>query len=208
MSSYTKMRDGSPRKSHNYRDLTGQKFNRWTVLYRVENYRNKYSAWYCRCDCGNEGVVKAINLRTNTSKSCGCYGREIHKAKRGKKNIKAQKADAGLNTVYARYRCQDRRVGRKFLIAKETFRVVIQQNCFYCGDPPSNKLVTHAGNIFLYNGIDRVDNSHGHEVWNIVPCCHTCNALKQEFSQHLFFEKICKIYRQHGERFEKNNLHR
>lgn len=32
----------------------------------------------CRCDCGNEKIVRGSHLLDGTTKSCGCYGREIH----------------------------------------------------------------------------------------------------------------------------------
>lgn len=59
-------------------DLTGQKYNQWTVLSRVENKFSK-SRWLCRCDCGTEKVVYAIHLRQGASKSCGCIVR-IHQS--------------------------------------------------------------------------------------------------------------------------------
>lgn len=57
-------------------DLTGQKFGRWTVLYRAEDKRRGYPRWKCRCDCGEERVVDCRSLRKGKSRSCGClrYG--------------------------------------------------------------------------------------------------------------------------------------
>jgi hypothetical protein len=53
-------------------DLTGQTFNRWTVLARAENSKAGQTRWLCRCTCGNEAIVQAAALRDNHSKSCGC----------------------------------------------------------------------------------------------------------------------------------------
>lgn len=52
-------------------DLTGQRFERWTVLSRVPG-----SKWLCRCDCGTEKIVQQSTLKSGRSKSCGCYKRE------------------------------------------------------------------------------------------------------------------------------------
>lgn len=55
------------------RDLKpGQKYGRLTLLSKAENK----PCWLCRCDCGNEKVIRsdAIGIRTF---SCGCYGREV-----------------------------------------------------------------------------------------------------------------------------------
>ena len=47
--------------------------------------KDKHGAmmWMCQCDCGNTSVVRARNLLSETTKSCGCW-RKITKA--GKKN--------------------------------------------------------------------------------------------------------------------------
>ena len=54
-------------------DLTGQTFDRWTVLQRTEDYPGGQARWLCRCQCGTERVVSGNNLRRGISKSCGCY---------------------------------------------------------------------------------------------------------------------------------------
>lgn len=56
-------------------DLVGQTFARLTVVSRAGS-QNKKATWLCRCDCGNEVVVKSDNLKTGNTKSCGCQKRE------------------------------------------------------------------------------------------------------------------------------------
>ena len=56
-------------------DLTGQHFNRLTVIRKVEN-RGGRTCWLCHCDCGNEVVVKTDLLRRGVVKSCGCLNAE------------------------------------------------------------------------------------------------------------------------------------
>ena len=51
--------------------MTGQKFNKLTPLYRVEN-KGKKVVWHCKCDCGNEVDVMANHLKDNHTTSCGC----------------------------------------------------------------------------------------------------------------------------------------
>lgn len=53
-------------------DLTGKKFNRWTVLAFDESSNYPAWRWLCRCECGCGASVLATNLRYGTSKSCGC----------------------------------------------------------------------------------------------------------------------------------------
>ena len=52
-------------------DLTGQRYGRLTVLRRAERIDGK-TAWVCRCDCGNETIVKTACLRGGDTTSCGC----------------------------------------------------------------------------------------------------------------------------------------
>jgi hypothetical protein len=56
-------------------DLTDQKFSKWTVLVRAENYksgRTQRAMWLCVCDCGTEKAVIGDSLRSGLSRSCGC----------------------------------------------------------------------------------------------------------------------------------------
>jgi hypothetical protein len=53
-------------------DLTGQRFARLVVLVRGPRNVDK-TTWVCRCDCGNECVVRTVSLRGGDTRSCGCY---------------------------------------------------------------------------------------------------------------------------------------
>lgn len=55
-----------------YKDMTGQRFGRLIVLRRVENDAQGNAQWLCRCDCGNEKVVRGGMLRQGKTVSCGC----------------------------------------------------------------------------------------------------------------------------------------
>lgn len=55
-----------------YIDITGQKFNKLTVLSKVQNLSSKKARWLCKCDCGNFTEVSGDNLRNGSVKSCGC----------------------------------------------------------------------------------------------------------------------------------------
>lgn len=58
-------------------DLTGRRFGRLTVIKRAENTKSGKSQWFCKCDCGNTIIVKADNIKTGNTKSCGCYASEL-----------------------------------------------------------------------------------------------------------------------------------
>lgn len=53
-------------------DLTGQRFGKLTVVRRAENTKTGQAQWLCRCDCGNEIVVRRGNLQSGNTETCGC----------------------------------------------------------------------------------------------------------------------------------------
>lgn len=70
----TKVSDARKR-SHNFKDLTGQKFNRLLVL-NFAYIKNRNTYWKCKCDCGNIIIVNSGHLKDNHTKSCGCLKKE------------------------------------------------------------------------------------------------------------------------------------
>lgn len=72
------------RRAANVQDLTGQVFDRWTVISSAERKYGR-SAWWCRCECGTERIVVESSLQRGISGSCGCRTREAT-AKRNRQN--------------------------------------------------------------------------------------------------------------------------
>ena len=63
-----------------FRDRTGDRVGRLTVIERAEDYIDKSGArrtmWRCVCDCGNEVIVRADSLSEDHTRSCGCFQRD------------------------------------------------------------------------------------------------------------------------------------
>lgn len=58
---------------NNIIDLTGQKFDKLTVIKRDTNKANlKKVYWLCKCECGNYTSVQSANLVYGHTRSCGC----------------------------------------------------------------------------------------------------------------------------------------
>jgi hypothetical protein len=57
-------------------DITGQKFNRLTVIER-SHFKNKNTYWKCICECGNETIIRGRAIRNGETKSCGCLNKEV-----------------------------------------------------------------------------------------------------------------------------------
>lgn len=58
------------------KDITGQRFGRWTVISRAENSKDNRTQWLCKCECGNVKILKLCDLHNGRSKSCGCLRRD------------------------------------------------------------------------------------------------------------------------------------
>lgn len=62
-------------------DITGQRFGYLTALDLIpreeRTWSNKERAWRCRCDCGNETIVRQRNLLgARITQSCGCLRKQ------------------------------------------------------------------------------------------------------------------------------------
>ena len=64
---------------------------------------------------------------------------------------------------------------------RKKFEEMVQYPCFYCGS--KEKL----------SGIDRVDSRKGYVEDNIVPCCYTCNMMKNTIDIASFIQKARQI---------------
>lgn len=59
------------------KDLTGMRFGKLLVLEYAGNFNsnrciNEQALWLCKCDCGNNKIIKSQNLISGDTKSCGC----------------------------------------------------------------------------------------------------------------------------------------
>jgi hypothetical protein len=145
-------------------DLLGQKFGRLEVIKFVGVDKNHTCLWLCRCDCGNEKIVEGSNLRNGHTQSCNCLRYEkVAEKKRFKFG------ESCLNSLYGRYKDSAKKRGLIFDLSKDIFKQLTKQDCFYCGKEPS-QIVSQKGfyGKYVYNGIDRVDNSLGYILDNVV----------------------------------------
>ncbi len=165
-----------------------QRFGKLKVMESAGVDRHGKILWKCHCDCGGDTIVSSSHLRRGPkkgTKSCGCLGN--WKARR----LPPQKYLA--QRVGSMYRRTAIKRKLKWKLTEDELLQLIQQDCFYCGQPPSNTIVRQ-GQILKYSGIDRVRNVLGYTSGNTVPCCGPCNQMKSDRSLDEFVSHISKIF--------------
>lgn len=127
-------------------------------------------------------------------KKCGSYLDEssFYKAKSTKdglfpvcKDCDRKRVNASYNTPKRRYfilKRSARERGYRMALSFEETMMFWQKPCSYCGE----KIETF--------GIDRVDNTGGYVIGNIVSCCNLCNKMKLAQSKDEFIDRIKRIY--------------
>ena len=93
-------------------NIVGKRFGRLLVL--EEAGKNKYNNVLvrCICDCGNKKVVRFLDLKSNHTKSCGCYSKEMASKKfstHGLRHTQLYKVWAGIKdrTNPNNHNCKD-----------------------------------------------------------------------------------------------------
>jgi len=173
-------------------NLIGLKFGRLTALKDIGSKRNN-RLWLCSCECGNIKSVISSSLKTGVTKSCGCLQKE--KAKLTGTLFRSKgKGVSAFNTLFYSYRSEARKRNLEFKLSETEFKELISNKCFYCNSLPANVFFKNNKNGELrYNGIDRVDNTKGYLIKNVVPCCKHCNMSKKDRTLKEFVQWAAKI---------------
>lgn len=116
--------------------------------------------------------------------------------------------EAMCRLLYKEYTRSAKNRGHEWLISLEEFKKITKENCYYCDTPPSTVMDTskyskskgnHSPGMrrcngpYIYNGIDRIRNSEGYTLENVVSCCNSCNYMKHTKSQEEFIGKCKQI---------------
>jgi len=62
--------------------------------------------------------------------------------------------------------------GKPFLITESEYESIISRSCYYCDCSFSHQAT---------GGLDRIDNSLGYQITNILPACQTCNKMRGDY---------------------------
>ena len=163
-------------------DMKGKQFSNWTVMEISAKTTHKKVYWDCQCKCGRIIPVDGTALRSGKSKGCGCE----------RLNRRLPDGVAAFNALYRAYEQRADNRGYSFDLTKDEFKKLVTYSCKYCGEIPRQEYKSKTTS-FIYNGVDRVNNSLGYSVDNCVPCCKLCNSMKERNSALIFINHCKKV---------------
>jgi len=145
----------------NFKDITGQKFERLTVIKIAGKDKGRNYKWLCQCDCGNILKVVGNSLRMGRTKSCGCLQKKWAKKHGGFNKTHGMKDTIEYTTwLNMKSRCLNKNNkrykdygGRGITICKEW------ENSF-------ETFYKDMGKRLNEMSIDRVDNNKGYSKEN------------------------------------------
>lgn len=170
-------------------DLTGQQFERLTVVSQAGRNKHNQVVWLCRCDCGNTTKVRTGELRSSHSQSCGCLGREraaLATSERNRRNIKHGHSRAGRET---RTHCTWRSMLTRCTNSNhEDFHLYGGRGILVCdrwrGEHGFENFLADMGERPLGTSLDRIDTNGNYEPGNCrwaTPAVQTRNQAKLDY---------------------------
>jgi len=170
----------------NFKNIVDLRFGRLIVVKRSPIKTKNHSGvmWECVCDCGRQVTVPSGSLLSGNTKSCGCLQIDNRLG-----NTSRQKpfGESMFLHVLGEYKRGAKKRGLVFELSNDEFKSITSKECYYCGHFPSTvRNFGWANGSFVFNGIDRKDNSIGYTIENCVPCCFVCNRAKGTLSVEEF----------------------
>ena len=128
-----------------YKDLTGQKFGKITVV-KLAGFENGWYLWECICDCGNKKIIKSRDMKK--TKSCGCMKgavKDITGNRYGKLTV-MNFVETKKQQAYFLCRCD---CGKEIIIRSNSLKMGRSKSCGCLGHP-QNIIHGDCGKTKLY----------------------------------------------------------
>lgn len=110
-------------------DITGNTYNRLTVINRIANSLGKKTSWLCKCECGSFSTVYGQYLKSGRTKSCGCYQKEQAREVR-LEHGRASKIDRHSD-IYKEY-SRETHLMRKYKLPIKRYNQMLQEQANKC----------------------------------------------------------------------------
>lgn len=151
-------------------DLIGKRFGKLLVV-KYDHSDGNDLHWECLCDCGKTKISKSPNLKSGNTRSCGCL-RTIGI------NVLPQNGHC-KNVIWNIFSQRSKKRKWNFDLTKEQVTELVAKPCYYCDLKASNYVKKKYGELY-YNGLDRIDNTKGYSIDNVLTACKHCNALRMD----------------------------
>lgn len=178
-----------------YKEQIDKRFGSLTVLSfpgyikRVDSNKGVIPAVKVECDCGNVIITNWYNVKNGRVPTCGCQHSLYH----------SDPTQGSCNDLMVKYKQSAKKRGLIFDLDYKTFRCITSQNCSYCNVEPSQiRYPKNCQAPYVYNGIDRIDNSKGYIKGNVTSCCKICNRSKSDMHLTEWYEYLGRISRIHS----------
>jgi hypothetical protein len=173
----------------NIESYIGKIYNNYQIISfeYFKNYNKSRQPFYkCLCKCDKESIIGLWTLRSLKGKMCNNCKKLLKTLPNG---------ESAINGVFTQYLRHARNRNYEFKISKEKFLEIVNKNCHYCDQVPSNKAKNqNKTGTYIYNGVDRIDNTKGYIENNVVPCCRICNRCKSDMTLDQFKTWIKNVY--------------
>lgn len=153
--------------------------------------------------CKSEYKIKRSSLSKKSTRSCQkCRALSASMKMKGRPaHNRLPDGEGSFNLLYSSYKQSAKNRGISFSLSVDEFKVLTKGNCHFCGSEPATKAPVSRKAIkatpYIYNGIDRIDNTKGYEAGNMVSCCGYCNKMKGPLQLDKFFSLVSNIYKRH-----------
>lgn len=172
----------------------GLKIGRLEIIGRAYNYKQK-GGYTAKCECGT--ILKAFTKNDLNSKIKNLEKGKIIACKNctNSEYIKERTDLQKYRYIYNSYKKSANVRNHEFDIDRTLFTNLILSPCTYCGLEKTNERIdrVNPSETIQYNGIDRVDNSKGYIISNVVSCCRLCNKMKGTLTHNEFYNHINNI---------------
>lgn len=178
--------------------LIGKKFNKLTVIKKLDTKRYDLYEYECLCDCGNKKILTSYDVRSGRYVSCGCVSKLLgrnHPTWRGYEDISLLFFNSIKSSAIKR---------------NIDFKITIEYlwNLFIL----QNKKCALSGTDLILNGykakgnasVDRINSDVGYVEGNVQWVYKDINIMKNGYSNNYFIH-MCKIVSDNNNNFKYNN---
>jgi len=153
----------------NILNLIGKRFNRLTVIGKVNNNKFGKTQWECLCDCGNKIIVVGGSLKSKNTKSCGCLNIEKSRERIIKQSTTHNMSNHKLYNTWQqmKYRCYN--------LNNNCYKYYGGRGIFVCRRWRNslNNFIKDVGSKPKGKTMDRINNNQSYGPWNIKWSTHT-----------------------------------